>query len=55
MDTIISAIPQDNFIIEIVTSTGISGTFDVKPYFGSETRTNPSARMAAIIFFRASR
>ena len=34
IDTIISAIPQDNFLIEIVTSSGISGTFDVKPYFG---------------------
>ena len=34
MDKIISAIPQDNFLIEIVTSSGFSGTFDVKPYFG---------------------
>jgi hypothetical protein len=34
MDKIISAIPQDNFLIEIVTSSGVSGTFDVKPYFG---------------------
>ena len=34
MDKIISAIPQDNFLIEIVTSSGISETFDVKPYFG---------------------
>jgi hypothetical protein len=33
-DTIISAIPQDNFLVEIITSGGVSGTFDVKPYFG---------------------
>ncbi len=32
MDTIISAIAQDDFLIEIVTSTGITGMFDVKPY-----------------------
>ncbi len=25
MDKIISAVPQDNFLIEIVTSSGISG------------------------------
>ena len=33
MDTIISAIPQDKFLIDIVTSSGVSGAFDVKPYF----------------------
>ncbi|TLU87357.1 MAG: DUF2442 domain-containing protein [Chlorobium sp.] len=32
MDKIISAIAQDDFLIEIVTSSGVSGTFDVKPY-----------------------
>ena len=34
MDTIISAIPQDKFLIDIVTSSGVSGAFDVKPSFG---------------------
>jgi hypothetical protein len=32
MDTIIKAIPLDNYRIDILTSSGISGIFDVKPY-----------------------
>jgi len=32
MDTIMKAIPLDNYQIEILTSSGISGVFDVKPY-----------------------
>lgn len=32
MDTIVKAIPHDNYKIEILTGSGISGTFDVKPY-----------------------
>ena len=34
MDKIISAKPLDDFKIEILTSSGISGVFDVKPYLG---------------------
>jgi hypothetical protein len=34
MDTIIKAVPLDNYCIEVVTSSGISGVFDVKPYLG---------------------
>ena len=32
MDKIIKAIPLDDYRIEILTSGGISGIFDVKPY-----------------------
>lgn len=32
MDKIIKAIPLDDYKIEILTSSGISGVFDVKPY-----------------------
>jgi hypothetical protein len=32
METIIKAIPLDNCRIHVVTSSGISGIFDVKPY-----------------------
>jgi hypothetical protein len=32
MDKIIKAIPVDNYRIEILTNSGISGIFDVKPY-----------------------
>ena len=32
MDKIIKAVPLDNYKIEILTSSGISGIFDVKPY-----------------------
>lgn len=32
MDTIIKAIPLDDYKIEILTSSGIEGVFDVKPY-----------------------
>ncbi|MBI5326846.1 MAG: DUF2442 domain-containing protein [Deltaproteobacteria bacterium] len=34
MDKIIKAIPLENYQIEILTSSGISGIFDVKPYLG---------------------
>jgi hypothetical protein len=34
MDKIIKAIPLDNYRIEILTTSGISGIFDVKPYLG---------------------
>ena len=34
MDTIVKAIPLDNYCIEVVTSSGVSGIFDVKPYLG---------------------
>ncbi len=32
MDTIVKAIPLDDCKIEILTSSGIHGVFDVKPY-----------------------
>ncbi len=32
MDTILKATPLDNFKINVLTSSGISGVFDVKPY-----------------------
>ena len=32
MDTIIKANPIDDYKIEILTSSGIEGVFDVKPY-----------------------
>lgn len=32
MDTILKSIPLDDYQIEILTSSGISGVFDVKPY-----------------------
>lgn len=32
MDKIIKAVPLDDYKIEILTSSGISGIFDVKPY-----------------------
>lgn len=32
MDKIIKAIPLDGYRIDILTSSGISGIFDVKPY-----------------------
>jgi len=32
MDTIIKAVPLDDYKVEIVTSGGVSGVFDVKPY-----------------------
>jgi len=32
MDTIVKAMPLDDYRIEIVTSSGIAGVFDVKPY-----------------------
>jgi hypothetical protein len=32
MDKIIKAIPLEDYKIEILTSSGISGIFDVKPY-----------------------
>lgn len=35
MDTIIKAIPLDDFQIDILTSSGVSGVFNVKPYLKS--------------------
>ena len=32
MDTIIKATPLEDFKIDVLTSSGISGVFDVKPY-----------------------
>lgn len=32
MDTILKAIPLEDFKIEVLTSSGISGIFDMKPY-----------------------
>ncbi len=32
MDTILKAIPLKNYKIDVLTSSGISGVFDVKPY-----------------------
>jgi hypothetical protein len=34
MDKIVKAIPLENYQIEILTSSGIFGIFDVKPYLG---------------------
>lgn len=32
MDTILKAVPLENFRIDILTSSGVEGVFDVKPY-----------------------
>ena len=32
MDKIVKAVPLDNFCIQIVTSSGLSGVFDAKPF-----------------------
>ncbi|NJM11563.1 MAG: DUF2442 domain-containing protein [Synechococcaceae cyanobacterium SM1_2_3] len=37
MDKIIEAMPMENYKIKILTSTGISGIFDVKPYLSGST------------------
>ncbi|MBI3398673.1 MAG: DUF2442 domain-containing protein [Deltaproteobacteria bacterium] len=34
MDKIVKAVPLNDFRIDILTSSGISGIFDVKPYLG---------------------
>jgi hypothetical protein len=34
MDKILKAIPLEDYKIEILTHSGISGIFDVKPYLG---------------------
>lgn len=34
MDTIIKAVPLNDYKVEIITSSGVSGIFDVKPYMG---------------------
>lgn len=34
MDKIVKAIPLDDYRIEILTSSGVEGIFDVKPYMG---------------------
>jgi hypothetical protein len=35
MDKIIKAVPLDDYRIDVVTDSGISGVFDVKPYLNS--------------------
>jgi hypothetical protein len=35
LDKFVKAVPLDDFRIEIVTSSGIPGIFDVKPYLGA--------------------
>lgn len=45
MDKITKVVPLDDFLLDIVTSSGVSGIFDVKPYMrGSAFREleNPS-------------
>jgi len=37
MDKIIKATPLDDFRIDILTSSGVSGIFDVKPYLRGNT------------------
>ena len=32
MDKLLKAVPLDDYRVEILTSSGISGIFDVKPY-----------------------
>lgn len=32
MDKIIKAVPLDDYLIEVLTNSGVSGVFDVKPY-----------------------
>ena len=32
MDKIIKAVPLDNYKIDLMTSSGVSGVFDVRPY-----------------------
>ena len=32
MDTIVKALPMDDYRIDILTSSGVAGVFDVKPY-----------------------
>ena len=51
MDKIIKAIPLEDYKIEILTSSGISGIFDVKPYL------NGSAfkELAEVSYFRLVR
>ena len=34
MDKILQAIPLDDYKVEVLTSSGIAGIFDVKPYLG---------------------
>lgn len=51
MDTIIKAIPLNDYRIEILTKNGISGIFDVKPYLhGSEFK-----ELLDISYFRTVR
>jgi hypothetical protein len=51
MDTIVKAIPLDDYRIEILTSGGVAGVFDVKPYMkGSAFR-----RLADPSYFRLVR
>lgn len=34
MDKIVKAVPLEDYKLEIITSSGVSGIFDVKPYLG---------------------
>ena len=38
MEKITEAVPLDDYKIEILTSSGFSGIFDVKPYLRGELR-----------------
>lgn len=32
MEKIVQAVPMDNYTVKVLTSSGITGVFDVKPY-----------------------
>lgn len=51
MDKIVRATPLDNYRIEIQTTSGISGIFDVKPYMGG----GAFKELADKIYFRLVR
>jgi Protein of unknown function (DUF2442) len=36
MEKIIKTTPLDNFTVEVLTASGLSGVFDVKPYLAGE-------------------
>ena len=51
MDTIIKANPIDDYKIEILTSSGIEGVFDVKPYL----KGSAFKELESISYFRRVR
>lgn len=51
MDTIVRAIPLDDYRIQILTSSGVSGIFDVKPYMAGSA----FAELADLSYFRQVR